>query len=69
MEIVVKSKTAADFEIMFKASTDGGKTFGPKINLSNSKGIDSERPQIAAAGNNVYVTWWERANTRLQLTL
>ena len=57
------NKTTADFEIMFKASTDGGKTFGPKINLSNSTGIDSERPQIAAAGNNVYVTWWERANS------
>jgi hypothetical protein len=56
------NKTTADFEIMFKASTDGGKTFGLKINLSNSTGIDSERPQIAAAGNKVYVTWWERAN-------
>jgi hypothetical protein len=29
---------------MFKASTDGGKIFGEKINLSNSTGIDSERP-------------------------
>jgi hypothetical protein len=56
------NKTTPDFEIMFKASTDGGKTFGPKINLSNSTGIDSERPQIAASGNNVYVTWWERDN-------
>ena len=56
------NKTTSYFEIMFKASTDGGKTFGSKINLSNSTGIDSERPQIAAAGNNVYVTWWERAN-------
>jgi hypothetical protein len=56
------NKTTADFEIMFKASSDGGKMFSPKINLSNSPGIDSERPQIAAAGNNVYVTWWERTN-------
>ena len=56
------NKTTSDFEIMFKASTDGGKTFGPKINLSNSIGIDSERPRIAASGNSVYVTWWERAN-------
>src|SRR5215212_7188566 len=57
------NKTTADFEIMFKASTDGGKTFGTKINLSNSTGIDSERPEIAAAGNNVYVSWWERNAT------
>jgi hypothetical protein len=56
------NKTTSDFEIMFKASTDGGKTFGQKIDLSNSPGIDSERPQIAAVGSNVYVTWWERAN-------
>ena len=48
---------------MFKASTDGGKTFGPKINLSNSAGINSERPDIAASGNNVYVSWWERNQT------
>ena len=56
------NKTGTD-EVMFKASTDGGKTFGAKINLSNSTGIDSERPQIAASGNNVYVTWWERNST------
>ena len=50
------NKTTADFEIMFKASTDNGKTFGPKINLSNSTSFDSERPEIAALGSNVYVT-------------
>jgi hypothetical protein len=58
------NKTTPDFEIMFKALTDGGKTFEPKINLSNSTGIDSERPEIAAFGNNVYVTWWERNQKR-----
>jgi hypothetical protein len=31
--------------------------------LSNSTGIDSERPEIAALGSNVYVTWWERNQT------
>ena len=45
------------------ASTDNGKTFSPKINLSNSTGVDSERPEIAASGNNVYVSWWERNQT------
>jgi hypothetical protein len=53
---------SGDWEVLFKASVDGGKTFGPKINLSNSKGVVSENAQIAAAGKNVYVTWWERAN-------
>ena len=47
---------------MFKASNDAGKTFGSKINLSNSPGIKSDNAEIAASGSNVYVSWWERAN-------
>ena len=50
-------------EVMFKASTDGGKTFSNKMNLSNSNNSDSQDAQIAAAGNNVYVSWWERNQT------
>ena len=56
------NKTGND-EVMFKASTDGGKTFGSKMNLSNTPKSDSQDVQIAAAGNNVYVTWWERNQT------
>ena len=56
------NKTGND-EVMFKASTDGGKTFSNKMNLSNSPKSDSQDVQIAAAGNNVYVTWWERNQT------
>src|ERR671933_2192672 len=56
------NKTGND-EVMFKASTDGGKTFGTKINLSNSPKSDSQDVQIAATGSNVYVTWWERNQT------
>ena len=48
---------------MFKASTDGGKTFSNKMNLSNSTNSELQDAQIAAAGNNVYVTWWERNQT------
>ena len=48
---------------MFKASTDAGKTFGEKMNLSNSNNSESQDAQIAASGNNVYVTWWERNQT------
>jgi hypothetical protein len=47
-------------EVMFKASTDGGKTFGNKMNLSNTTNSESQDAEIAAAGDNVYVTWWER---------
>jgi hypothetical protein len=56
------NKTGND-EVMFKASTDSGKTFGDKINLSNSSNSESQDVQIAASGSNVYVTWWERNQT------
>lgn len=56
------NKTGESFEIMFRASTDDGKTFRPKINLSNTPRVDSLDPSIAASGSNVYVSWWERAN-------
>jgi hypothetical protein len=50
-------------EIMFRASTDGGATFGDKINLSNTTDAESVDAEIAAEGNNVVVTWWERNQT------
>jgi hypothetical protein len=50
-------------EVMFRASTDNGATFGNKTNLSNSKGAESIDAQIAASGDNVYVSWWERNQT------
>ncbi len=50
-------------EVMFRASTDGGKTFGNKTNLSNTPNVDSINAEISAAGNNVYVSWWERNAT------
>jgi uncharacterized protein (UPF0333 family) len=56
------NKTGND-EVMFKASTDSGKTFGNKMNLSNSPNTQSQDAQIAASGSNVYVTWWERNAT------
>jgi hypothetical protein len=56
------SNKTAHPEIMFRASTDGGKTFGDKINLSNTSNVDSVDREIAASGSNVFVAWWERAN-------
>jgi hypothetical protein len=56
------NKTGND-EVMFKASTDGGKTFGNKMNLSNSPKSESQDARIAASGSDVYVTWWERNQT------
>jgi hypothetical protein len=51
-----------DGEVFFRASNDNGATFGPKINLSNTTGVDSINAEIDTAGDRVYVSWWERAN-------
>ena len=56
------NKTGND-EVMFRASNDAGASFADKINLSNSTGADSQDVEIAADGDNVIVTWWERNQT------
>jgi hypothetical protein len=50
-------------EVMFRASTDGGATFGDKINLSNTTDADSWRVEIAGEEDNVIVSWWETNQT------
>jgi hypothetical protein len=50
-------------EVMFRASTDGGATFGNKTNLSNTTTADSVDAEISAEGGNVVITWWERNQT------
>jgi hypothetical protein len=56
------NKTGND-EVMFRASSDGGKIFGDKINLSNTPKSDSVNVQIAEDEGKVAVTWWERNST------
>ena len=43
-------------DIFFAVSNNNGTSFATPINLSNNTG-GSFDPQIAASGNNVYVTW------------
>jgi hypothetical protein len=50
-------------EVMCRASTDAGKTFGDKINLSNTTDTDSTRVEIDSDADNVVVTWWETNDT------
>jgi hypothetical protein len=50
-------------EVMFRASTDAGKTFGDKINLSNSPNANSTRVEIDSDANSVVVTGWETNQT------
>jgi hypothetical protein len=55
--VVWWGNNSGNYEVMFKSSNDGGKTFGDKINLSNSTNGISVEADIAASGNNVYVTF------------
>jgi hypothetical protein len=50
-------------EIMFRVSNDSGATFAEKINLSNSTDADSQDVDIAADGDTIVVSWWERNAT------
>jgi hypothetical protein len=56
------NKTGND-EVIFRASTDAGKTFGDKINLSNTTDAESTRVDIDSDADNVVVTWWETNQT------
>jgi hypothetical protein len=50
-------------EVMFRASTDAGETFGNSINLSNTTNADSTRAEIDSDADSVVVTWWETNQT------
>jgi 3D (Asp-Asp-Asp) domain-containing protein len=52
--------TLGNDEILFRRSADNGATWKQAVNLSNNPGR-SETPQIAAAGSNVYVVWWQNS--------
>ena len=56
-----QSSTDNNYDIYFKASSDGGITFGGSINLSDNPSF-SEHPQIAAVENNVYVVWTDNTS-------
>ena len=57
--VVWWTNKSGNWEVMFRASNDGGQTFGDKINLSNSPDTQSRTAEILAVGNSVFVTWWE----------
>jgi hypothetical protein len=48
---------------MFRASTNGGQTFGDKTNLSNTSDADSTRIEVKGEGSTVVVSWWETNQT------
>jgi hypothetical protein len=42
-------------EVLFRVSDDNGASFGDKVNLSNSTDSLSDKPEIAVAGDTIYV--------------
>jgi hypothetical protein len=47
------------WNVFFTKSTDGGKTLKTMmISAPNSGNTIDQNTEIAASGNNVYVTWW-----------
>lgn len=56
------NKTGDD-EVMYRVSSDAGKTFTDKINLSNTPNSDSTDVEISADEGKVAITWWEHNQT------
>jgi len=56
------NKTGND-EVMYRLSSDAGKTFTDKINLSNTPNSNSVDVRISADEGRVAVSWWERNQT------
>jgi hypothetical protein len=55
------NKTGND-EVMYRVSSDAGKTFTDKINLSNSPNSNSTDVEISADEGKVAITWWEHGH-------
>ena len=60
-ESVTKSLPYHNYDIFFTKSQDKGKTFSKPINLSNNTEF-SERPQIAASKNGIFIVWADTTN-------
>ena len=56
------NKTGDD-EVMYRLSSDAGKTFTDKANFSNTPNSDSVDVEISADEGRVAVSWWERNQT------
>jgi hypothetical protein len=57
-----RDNTPGNYDVFFRASHDGGKTFAGRVDLSGRSGIrklsgSTDRPQLAASGNYVFAVW------------
>jgi hypothetical protein len=53
------SQGGLTFDLIFRASSDGGRNFAEKQNIARYLGESSDYGQIVIGGNNVYVVWSE----------
>lgn len=60
--VVWSDATGGNTEVLYKASTNNGVSFGNLLNLSNMPGTSNEQT-IAASSSNVFVTWIESGTT------
>src|SRR5215211_6069824 len=58
---VWRDNSSGNNDIYFSASADNGTSFNGIENLSNNSG-QSDKPQIAAVGTNVYVVWRDNSS-------
>jgi hypothetical protein len=58
---VWRDNSSGNDDIYFSASADNGTSFNGIENLSNNSG-QSDKPQIAAVGTNVYVVWRDNSS-------
>jgi hypothetical protein len=64
--VVWRDNSSGNDDIYFSASADNGTSFNSIENLSNNIG-QSDNPQIAAVGDNVYVVWSDNSSGRDQI--
>jgi hypothetical protein len=57
--VIWETNETGNHEVMFRASNDGGETFGDRVNLSNSTNLDSYNAYVVGSGDRVLVSWQE----------
>ena len=61
--------TSFEKEIKFSRSLDGGQTFSAPINLSNTAGLQSQRPRMAVGPSGTIFVVWDEASPSLHVAL
>lgn len=64
--VVWHDDSDGDFDVLFRASHDAGRTFDPTINLSDNA-EDSGFAVLAVGGTNVYAAWIDHTNGRQEI--